>query len=227
MSRINPICRVCSIALNDENWKRSNQSQNQYICKPCDNIRIRAWQHANPDKFKAISVKYRRKKGAQLYNENPKCALFLGIHIAERVLRHVFKDVEVMPPTNPGYDVICNHGKLIDIKSSCLHKNSRGNGWSWGFRINRNTIPDYFLCLAFDNREDLTPLHIWLIPGDKINHLAGATICQATLSKWDAYRLDVSKVTSCCNTLRNQSATTTESPSLKSPAGIHARTSSR
>lgn len=227
MSIKTKLCRVCGVELGDHNWKASNQTQHQYICKQCDNIRIRAWQHANPDKFKAISIKSRRKRGSHLFNENTGCALYLGVHVAERVLSQVFKDVVRMPPTNPGYDVICNHGKLIDIKCSCLHKNSRGNGWSWGFRINRNTIPDYFLCLAFDNREDLNPLHVWLIPGSKINHLAGASICHSSLSKWDEYRIDVSKVSKCCDTLRNQSATTTESPSVKSPADTHARIPSR
>ena len=98
---------------------------------------------------------------------------------------------------NPGYDFICNRGKKIDVKSSCIR---RGN--TWIFRINYNTIADYFLCLAFDNRADLNPMHIWLLPSNITSHLSGASIGFSTISKWDEYRLDISKVSMCCDLMR-------------------------
>ena len=42
------------------------------------------------------------------------------------------------------------YGK-IDVKSSCLRKNVAD---SWIFSIKRNEIPDFFLCLALDNRKN-------------------------------------------------------------------------
>jgi len=94
---------------------------------------------------------------------NKKCASFLGCHVAERVLSHVFKDVEKMPYGNIGFDFICNKGFKIDVKASCLHVNN-----SYAFHINRNKIADYFLLVGFDNRENLNPQHIWLMKSNII-----------------------------------------------------------
>ena len=109
-----------------------------------------------------------------------------------------------MPMNNQGYDIICNHGKLIDIKSSCiLFRIVDGIKYSrWMFTINHNTTADYFLCLAFDNREALKPLHAWLIPGSKINHLKNTSVSPSTINKWDEYALDISKISDCCDAMR-------------------------
>ena len=110
-----------------------------------------------------------------------------------------------MPYGHKGFDFFCNKGKKIDVKSACIYIDNRGNrSDSWSFHIHRNSIADYFLCLAFDNREDLNPLHIWLIPGHIVNHLKGATIAESTLSKWDEYKLDINKVATCCNSMKIQ-----------------------
>ena len=108
-----------------------------------------------------------------------------------------------MPYGNPGYDFICNHGKKIDVKSSCALKDTRWNSaTSWAFHINHNTTADYFLCLAFDNREDLNPLHAWLLPGSKFNNFSKVQISLSTIHKWDAYALDISKISDCCDAMR-------------------------
>ena len=164
--KANPICRVCGIELNDENWYQSHKKNGMYICKKHHRAQTRLWCKANPEKARERSTRSNRKMGRLPFNENKECSQFLGIHIAEQVLSHVFKDVEQMPMNNPGYDFICNHGKKIDIKSSCLRK--KGN---WLFNIKRNTTANYFLCLAFDDRGNMTPLHAWLIPGSKLNQL--------------------------------------------------------
>ena len=131
------------------------------------------------------------------YIKNRECPQFLGVHIAERVLSRVFKDVEWMPQGNRGFDIICNHGKRIDVKSSCTQKNG-----GWHFNINQNKIADFFLCLAFDNREDLTPLHAWMIPGSAVNHIVATSIRPSTIHKWDAYMIDTSKISACCDEMR-------------------------
>jgi len=134
---------------------------------------------------------------------NPNCGNYLGIHIAERVLGYVFKNVKRMPANNPGYDVICNYGKLIDIKSACLGKYKPYQN-AWIFNIAYNITPDYFLCIAFDNRKDLNPKHIWLIPGHIINQHKTATISRSTVAKWSQYEL-VDKLNDsivCCDVMK-------------------------
>lgn len=201
MPKSNSICRVCSGELNDENWYASRRKRRDYICKECECERQRRWHHANPEKSKAIVTRADRKRGRRPYNENKECSSYLGVHIAERVLGYVFKDVERMPIGNPGFDFICSRDKRIDVKSSCL---SRTKYPSWSFSIKHNTTADYFLCMVFDNREDLTPLHVWLLPGNVVNHLTTATISPNTIHRWSEYALDISKINDCCVTMREK-----------------------
>lgn len=133
---------------------------------------------------------------------NKSCASFLGIYVAEHVLSMVFNDVKIMPPNHNGYDFICNKGMKIDVKAACLTK-SHGEYVQWNFSLRRNTMADFFLCLAFNTRNDLDPVHLWLIPGNEINHLMGASIAKSTINKWDNYKLDITKVIDCCNTLKS------------------------
>jgi len=127
--------------------------------------------------------------------------MYLGVYIAERVLKNVFENVLAMPVGNPGFDFICQNGFKIDVKSACPRK--RKNSVSWEFIIRRNKIAEFFLCLAFDSRDDLNPLHMWLLPGDKFNHMSSVSINQNTIDKWDEYRLPVDKVITCCNIMKD------------------------
>jgi len=130
---------------------------------------------------------------------NKQCSQYLGITIAERVLSKIFKNVKVMPFGNQGYDIICGQGYKIDIKSAVRRKQHL-----WGFNIGRNQIADYFLCLAFDSREDLNPEHLWLIPGSNINYFTGITISELKLDKWSQYEITnkLNDVINCCNMIR-------------------------
>ena len=92
-----------------------------------------------------------------------------GVYVAEQVLSKYFKNITRMKFGNVGYDYVCERGYKIDVKLSCLHKQESGNKF-WSFRIKKNTISDFFLCLAFDNRTDLNPRYLWLIPGNIINN---------------------------------------------------------
>ena len=149
------------------------------------------------------STLYSRKHGAKPMSENRACSQFLGVHVAERVLAKVFKNVERMPNGNPGYDFVCGKGYKIDVKSACISA-LRGRWGAWHFTIKRNTTPDYFLCLAFDDRETLSPLCCWLIPGHVLNGKTGANISMTTLDKWDEYIVDrIDDITACCDHHRN------------------------
>lgn len=128
---------------------------------------------------------------------NKDCATYLGCYIAERLLSKVFKNVRMMPITHHGYDAICNHDKKIDVKSS-----STGDKGHWMFDVNKNAIADYFLCIAFDNREDLNIEHVWLIPGNDINQRTAIRISKSRLDRWIKYEQPIDKAILCCNEMR-------------------------
>ena len=205
--KTNPTCRKCGVELNSENWYPSCQKRNNRICKRCQNTQVQQYQKANPDKAKATWTHNNRKHGNRPMSKNKECSAYLGVYVAGGVLSHVFKDVQRMPNGNPGFNFICNKGKKISTKSSCL-----GKYGTWMFSTNHNKIADYFLCLAFDSREDLNPLHAWLIPGEKLNHLKLASIRPSTIHKWDEYKLDITKIITRCDVMH-----TTYKSSIRSP----------
>jgi hypothetical protein len=130
---------------------------------------------------------------------NKNSSLYFGVVIAEQVLIKTFKDVKRMPNGNHGYDFICNKDKKIDSKSS-----ASGHKGFWQFQIKQNEIADYFICLAFENRDDLTPIHLWLIPGKDINHLTSAVIHKSTISKWKQYEQPLDRILACCNKMKGE-----------------------
>ena len=146
----------------------------------------------------------RRQKGGYLsMYENKDCASYFGVVIEERLCRHLFKDVEMMPMRNPSYDIICNKGKKIDVKTSSTRYNN-GKYPHWGFDINENKIADYFIFVAFNNRTDLNSLHLWMIPGHEINENASKSIGPTTLHKWKQWERNIKDAQLCCNEMRNK-----------------------
>jgi hypothetical protein len=135
------------------------------------------------------------------YTQLRTCSSYLGVHVAERLLNNVFKTVQKMPMNNHGYDFICGRGKKVDSKCSTM-KIEQGHCDRWRFDIERNVVADYFACIAFDNRNDLNPMHFWLIPGHKVNHLRCLCISKSTLDKWNPYNKSIDKILSCCNALK-------------------------
>ena len=207
-------CSKCGFESTSEHFRSKN------VCKKCrteylheyntkyyilnkDKIIIQSkkWANDNSEKRKNSATKRRRAAGEKSMSENRECTQFLGVHVAENVLSKVFEDVIKQPFGNPGFDFICNKGKKIDVKSGCLiYGKSRDERWQ--FRLNKNKIADYFLCLAFDNRKDLNPMYIWLIPASDVNHQVGISVTIATFSKWDKYALDINKVSDCCDIMK-------------------------
>jgi len=133
--------------------------------------------------------------------ENKKCAAYLGIYVAERVLSAVFKNVNRMPNGNKGYDFICNSGCKIDVKS-CVDRSAKLGISHWAFGIKQNKIADYFLCLAFDNRIDLNPIHLWLIPSEIVNNLHGLIISDTNINNFVDYEKSIEDVIICCDELK-------------------------
>lgn len=204
-------CRRCGIELDDENWAPYYKNSNRMFCKNCileygnkwrrENPKYKPnWDRANPEKQHMYYVNRRRKYGMLSLSNNKECSLFLGVHVAEQVLSKAFKNVERMPQNNPGYDFICSKGKKIDVKSSTFDKKTK----RWIFHVGKNKIADYFLCLAFDNRENLNPEHMWIIPGEFLNHKITVSIGITKIKKWDKYRLDIDRVVLCCDTIKKK-----------------------
>jgi hypothetical protein len=140
---------------------------------------------------------WENEKGKGSTNKN--CTDYLGCHIAERILEKIYIDVKVMPPNNHGYDFICSQDKKIDVKSS-----STGDKGYWQFNITKNKIADYFLCIAFDNRDNLNPVHLWLIPSKIVNHLTMLTIQKSTINKWLEYKQSLDKIILCCDKMKGE-----------------------
>ena len=184
-------CRKCGAQLIfGENWNESNRKYHNHICNMCYNEYQNERNHKNGRYIK--------------FDENLDCSLYFGVHVAERVLSHIFKDVERMPAHNSGYDFICNHGKMIDVKSACLqHGETKSSHWM--FTIRKNHITDFFMCLAFNDRQNLEPQHVWMIPGGDVNDKTGIGISPTTLNKWAQYELTdkLDKVVACCDMMKD------------------------
>jgi len=157
--------------------------------------------------FNEYKNEWRHKVGIyQSMSENVDCSNYLGIHISERLLSKIWNNVIRMSNGNRGYDFICGKRFKVDVKSSCLCNDK------WNFKIKKNKITDYFLLLAFDNREDLNPLHIWLIKGEqqilcvKVNDRKCMVVSDNNISLFKKYeqtdKLD--KLVDCCNTLKEE-----------------------
>ena len=159
---------------------------------------IKKYHTDHRDERNEQSRQYQYRNGSLPMAENRSCAQFLGVHIAEHVLSQLFKNVVRMPNNNPGFDFKCANGYLVDCKAGCRRVRQGG----WQFTIRHNTIADYFLCMAFDDREHLNPEHVWLIPGKVLSHLDGASISETTLGKWAEYEKPIDEVISCCDTIR-------------------------
>lgn len=159
------------------------------------------WKINNPDKVKQGRSRYYQThaKNPDNIKNNPACTLYLGYYISESVLSKTFKNIVRMPANHPGYDFECNRHYKIDVKSSTMLY-QHGKTSYWAYIIKENKIPDYFLIIAWDTRENLKPLHIWLIPSNLINTKKILYIGNTTksLSKWKKYERPIKTVLSHC-----------------------------
>jgi hypothetical protein len=185
-------CRVCGTELIvNKNWWISFARIGNSICKKCRNVYINEHNHE-------IGV-------STSMHENKDSTMYLGCVIAERVVEKFFKKSVVrMKYSNPGYDIICSNGYRIDVKSSILHKDIESRKPHWEFRISKNKIADYFLCLGFDDRKNLNILKHWMIPGHVINNKNGIRMSENTFHKWRKYEIDSSPIDECCTTLKSR-----------------------
>ncbi|MDD3984159.1 MAG: hypothetical protein PHU54_09540 [Candidatus Omnitrophica bacterium] len=183
-----------------EFYKQSGKpSGRRSECKQCSLI----YDKLNRTERQKVAKKRRHRLGLQQpMDKNKTCPAFLGVYVAEQVLKNAFKTATPQRYGNKGFDFICGRGYKVDVKSSCRIKRQDGPD-SWNFHIGKNTIADYFLCIAFDDRYHLNPEHLWLIKGDLINNKTVVSISESTLKKWLVYEQRIDKVIVCCNKLKN------------------------
>lgn len=185
-------CSKCGQMLPDDRFspqkdctdRRGRTSQ----CKACRAQRIKEYRHVN--------------NVCRPLSEAKDSSSYLGVYVSERVLSEYFDNIIKMPYGNPGYDFTCGRGFKIDVKSACLQYR-RGHSPCWIFKIKRNKIADYFLCLGFDDRDHLNPKKIWLIPGKEISHRATISISLGS-HRLDQFERPIDKVVACCNVMKNQ-----------------------
>ncbi len=194
-------CGKCGIEKPLSEFYTHRQWGHQSYCKACKKL----YREQNIDKSRAYSREYGYRKG----NKHPMetatdSASYLGVYIAERALSKFFDDIRRMPNGNPGYDFICRNGYKIDVKSSCRHHRNHSPIWEFGIR--RNTKADYFLLVAFDDRESLNPEHVWLIPGHVINDHSGLGITDTLkgLSRFSEYEKPLDRLIEGCEAIRNE-----------------------
>lgn len=186
------VCRVCGVGQPIENFQKHNGAKDgrKNECREC----CRKYNRAREIKH-----------GHLPYQKVKSCSWYLGVHVAKRLLEIAFNKVVKMPLANPHYDFICGRGLKVDVKSSCTLWNHSYNPCRyphWLFTIRRNTVADYFACIAIDNRTDLNPLHFWLIPGYVINDRVGLSITASRLDVWKQYEKPLDKIIYGCNLLK-------------------------
>lgn len=150
---------------NEEIAKRAGfKNHNEYELNRCHKDMehkrkyIREWRHTN---------------GIQLpMDVNTDCAHYLGTIVAERqygriILPEIFGGIEQeMSYGNPWYDFLVKGNIKVDVKSCCLREMKGWIGWEPHVRF--NSVTDYFVILAFDDRENLHLVHIWMIGKNEI-----------------------------------------------------------
>lgn len=144
----------------------------------------------------------RESQGHISMHKNKLCSAYLGIVIGERLIRHLFKNVKVMPHGNPKFDFICGKDFKIDVKTACITLNRGYPQWTFG--INHNTIADFFIFVAFDNRTYLNPLHLFMIPGNEINNQGSISSTPSRIHKWDKWKRDIKDAQLCCFEMKNE-----------------------
>lgn len=205
---ITKTCSKCGISklLNEFHKDKSKKDGRKSCCGKCDNKRSKKYQQSHKKEITIQKKEWyertgREKAGKTSMYENKLCPVYLGVVIGEHLCHRLFKDVEVMPLNHSGFDIICNKGKKIDIKTACITLRNKKHPY-WQFHIDRNITADYFILVAFDNRTDLNPLHMWMIPGSEINHLTGVSIKASTFHKWNKWKRDINDAQICCTEMK-------------------------
>ena len=120
------------------------------------------------DRDRDRNREWRYENGRCLPKEfNKDCTSYFG-EFTENLMIQTFEEPIRMPYGNPGFDWTCKRGDKIDNKSRCISYSNKSNWTGWQFSIRWNNIADWFILSAWDNRDSLTPLHVWAFHKDDI-----------------------------------------------------------
>lgn len=196
-------CGKCKMVKDEREFYRSSASKDdlQLYCKDCSREVCKIHCKSNRESYNRNARERLYKHGTKPMSENTSCPSYLGCYINERILKHVMPNAILMNYANPGYDLMCGKGYLVDAKSSTLQY-PKNQSPRWCFNINHNMIPDYFLLTAYKDLESLEICRMWLIPGDVINDKMKTTISLSTIHKWDQYKIDHTDALKCVNEMK-------------------------
>lgn len=150
--------------------KKNQKLFEESDCKNSSEYRDKCKQKLGYENYNEYQRELSWNKGLKSpMSENDNCTSYLGVTIgeesADKILIELFGTIEKkMPYGNIGYDHIVKGGYKIDIKTSVLD-NERNR---FVFDIYHNKIATHFLLIAFDNRDNLSIMHIWLIKAEDI-----------------------------------------------------------
>lgn len=162
-------------------WARQNKNKlpNKWLnagCKTRKEYKNKCAQDAGFSDYAERMREYTYKTGKNLPREvNDDCSLWFGEFISQNYVMKTFEDSIKIPSNNPGFDWICKKGQKIDHKGACL-KYYPWQSPHWSFHIRHNKISDYFILSAWDDKDNLNPLHVWMF--HKNDKVRGRKFCE-------------------------------------------------
>ena len=102
--------REASLKRSHDYYLNHREESNQYYIDHREEILEKKRQErlADPEKVRDKAKQNSRKHGIKAFDENKDCSSYFGVYIVEGILSKIFKNVEKMPMTNPGFDFLCN-----------------------------------------------------------------------------------------------------------------------
>jgi hypothetical protein len=163
-------------------------SENE-IVKSADAMYLRCIKNAEK---KGITIKeyqksceYEYKRGLGSIEDNKDCGRYFGEYIERKYVFQIFEDpvpfefpkdeLGRITDNRKPYDYLCCKGLKLKHISSCIREDKSHIQKLTGeklpyfaYAIRRNKIPDQFVLSAWDNRESLKPLFVWIIKGKEM-----------------------------------------------------------
>lgn len=138
------------------------------------------------------------------YSDNSECPTYFGQYIEEKYVSQIFDhpvpfefpkdELGRITDNHKPYDYLCKKGLKIKMVSSVCHtspsKVSKVTGDMlpyFEYAIRKNSVPDYYILSAWDNRESLDPLFVWIIKSNEI-----FITTQSRKLFWDRENLSIS-----------------------------------
>jgi hypothetical protein len=191
-------CTKCGKLKDETDFNKHARGKNGLcaMCRTCFSEYNKIRYTKKRDVLREISRNYHYARGVIPMEKKKDSSQYLGIYINERILKHVMPNAVLMDNNNPGYDLVCGKGYLVDAKAA-VASHYKENTCKWMFGIRQNKIPDYFLLTAYKDRTTLEIVHMWLIPGIQLNDKQTISISSSTIEKWNDWKIDHTDALNC------------------------------